>query len=227
MAVPVTASNATTVTDVTGTTLTITKPSGVASGDLLVAFVHVSGSPTLTPPSGWTLIDSVTNAFGVGTLYAFRFMAGGSEPASYSWTWTGSQYSCGGIYRVTGADATTPINTSAKSAPASGATQVSPSVTTTTADCLILRAISCERTATSPYSWPSSTKDFDLKGTAAFDATSLSAARASQASAGATGTETVTLSGSRPCSLITLAIAPVAGGSILPQAAYYLSQTRA
>ncbi|MBV2193417.1 MAG: hypothetical protein KUL81_08780, partial [Azonexus sp.] len=39
--------------------LAISRPVGLAFGDLLIAQVTVNGTATASPPSGWTLIDEV------------------------------------------------------------------------------------------------------------------------------------------------------------------------
>lgn len=210
MAAPVLETVATTVTDATTTSITIAKPSGTASDNLLVAFLVLNSTPVLTPPSGWDLVDQIE--ISGGKVYAYKKVAGGSEPADYAWSWTGAQYSCGGIARISGVDTTTPINVAATSAPGATDTPSSPAVTTTVNDCLILRAIGCAR-LTSPYSYPTSTEDWDVEGTAAFDATSCASAHKSQAAAGGSGTETITAEASQFFGLITVAVAPAAGGA--------------
>lgn len=74
----------------------LNKPSGVASGDLMLASVVFSGIvPTVTTPSGWTLIRKITTAgsgnYQNGNLTAciYRRTAGGSEPNSWSSTYSG------------------------------------------------------------------------------------------------------------------------------------------
>lgn len=64
-----------------GSTVTISKPTGVAPGDLLVATVsYTSSGVTWTVPSGWTeAIDS-------GGLVVAWKIAGGSEPSNYAFT---------------------------------------------------------------------------------------------------------------------------------------------
>lgn len=76
------------------TTVVLTKPAGVVSGNLLVAFVSVvdsNATSTVTTLAGWTLIvgpQRTTTATGsaFNALYAFYKVAGGSEPATYTWT---------------------------------------------------------------------------------------------------------------------------------------------
>src|SRR5882672_11583107 len=71
----------------TGATLTITKPSGVAANDVLIASIGLTpSSATLTPPSGWTLVRRTNNAGPTSnSLAVYSKVAGGSEPASYAW----------------------------------------------------------------------------------------------------------------------------------------------
>jgi LysM repeat protein len=75
------------------TSYTINKPSGVVANDWLFAALSVSGAVTVTPPSGWTLVRTVTKDISGGddhsgstTLAIMRRKAGSSEPASWSGT---------------------------------------------------------------------------------------------------------------------------------------------
>lgn len=96
-------------------TATINKPAGTVSGDIMVAFAARSvATGTVTPPSGWSLLAS--NGGAPPVLY--YKIAGGSEPASYDWTW-GSGNAAGIIltYRagVAGVTGTVSLNTTAPS----------------------------------------------------------------------------------------------------------------
>ncbi|GHG09678.1 hypothetical protein [Streptomyces hydrogenans] len=84
------------------TSFTIHKPTGVVSGDLMIASVVMSGyAPTVTPPSGWTLVKWHSQPFSGGsdggvhsgdvTVAILKRTAGSSEPAS----WTGSHSAAG------------------------------------------------------------------------------------------------------------------------------------
>ena len=119
------------------TTIVIPKPSGTAQGDLLIAAVATDESSTPFPANGWTPIDCTAYGTAV-TLGAWRKIAGASEPANYTFTWTGGQKAYGWIMRFTGYDAANPINTSA-TADQTSSTPTSPAVTTTVNNCLILR----------------------------------------------------------------------------------------
>lgn len=66
-------------------TITITKPTGVASGDLLL-FLSSQNNQTPNLASGWTMQgeqNADTNAFRISMAYK---VAGGSEPSNYTFT---------------------------------------------------------------------------------------------------------------------------------------------
>lgn len=67
----------------------LNKPSGVVSGDVMVANLGVKGNVTVTAPSGWTIAHQGHNSSGVTHCVLYR-VAGGSEPASWSATVSGS-----------------------------------------------------------------------------------------------------------------------------------------
>ncbi len=95
-----------------GVNIVCTKPSGVVSGNLEVA-VLASGGETYTPPSGWTLYGTEPSFSGSNPLLSvFIKVAGGSEPASYTWVSTGGASDAinGELINVTGESTSTPIN---------------------------------------------------------------------------------------------------------------------
>jgi hypothetical protein len=64
-----------------GTTVVIPKPTGTASGDLLLAVVSFADTiAVITPPSGWSLLMQIS------MKAVYTKTAGGGEPASYTWT---------------------------------------------------------------------------------------------------------------------------------------------
>jgi hypothetical protein len=76
-----------------GTSLSISKPSGVTSGDVVIIAVGITSntfaSQTVNAPSGFTKLNTTqsTNSNEVA-LCVMAKLAGGSEPASYTVTWT-------------------------------------------------------------------------------------------------------------------------------------------
>lgn len=77
--------SATTDTNSFGTSVTMTKPTGVASGDVLVAFI-TANDQTVTAPSGFTSIETAQGGTGPFRGSSFYKVAGGSEPADYSFS---------------------------------------------------------------------------------------------------------------------------------------------
>jgi urease accessory protein UreH len=61
------------------TALTITKPSGIASGDALIAAIAVKpNTATITPPSGWSLIRRTDQASATANSQAIYSKVAGS-----------------------------------------------------------------------------------------------------------------------------------------------------
>ena len=73
------------------TVWTVTAVTGVTAGDLLVVAFHSSSSPgTITPPTGWTRQLSKLPTGDQGVIQVWKKVATASEPASYTFTNTGS-----------------------------------------------------------------------------------------------------------------------------------------
>jgi hypothetical protein len=116
------------------TTVSVGLPTGVESGDTLIAQIVVyngSGSDAPVTPSGWSSIrhDSVNegNSASTGnqiTSWLYYRVAGSNEPASYGWT-IGSNWAAGVMGDWRGASAS-PID-KASGATAAGASPVSDS----------------------------------------------------------------------------------------------------
>jgi len=121
-----------------GTTCSIAKPSGVQSGDLLVVLCTTDGTGSaLSGPSGFTILHSESQNNGQTTASWWK-KAGGSEPSSYSITWSGTERYVGSCTRISGADTDDPVDVSDSNDGSSG-TVTSPSITTTVDNTLILR----------------------------------------------------------------------------------------
>jgi hypothetical protein len=106
------------------TSVTVSLPPNVIAGDLLVAQIALwDGSGTNVPvaPAGWTSIrdDSISNSNKI-TSWLYYHVAGGSEPASYSWR-ISAQYAVGVMGAWRGASSSSPIDKT------SGATAAGPS----------------------------------------------------------------------------------------------------
>src|SRR2546425_4790237 len=92
-----------------GTTMATTLPAGTVSSDIVVAVIQVGkGSPTITPPTGWTAVSSPTNF----DFVTQRFWALGSvtnltftQNLSVEFVWT--------LIALSGRNTTSPVDTSA------------------------------------------------------------------------------------------------------------------
>ena len=121
---------------VTSTTITITAPASIASGDFLLAVVAVQAGATWTTPTGWTLTFPVPLT-SYNRIAIFWKIAGGSEPSSYSFTASSSATIRGLIVHYS-APAATPIDASIQAAEGSGTTWTSSSFTNSVADDLLM-----------------------------------------------------------------------------------------
>ncbi len=86
-----------------GTTITITKPAGLATGNVMVA--HVTTRDTggyTTVPAGWTLVTSQPLPNSGGESGVWYKVATASEPASYTWGWAGQNDAVGAVGAYSG-----------------------------------------------------------------------------------------------------------------------------
>lgn len=126
--------------------LVINKPAGTLQGDVMLASVAVTAdtppdvaSIGINAPAGWTLINAVHQDGGDGSngnrhsrLATYYRVAGASEPANYTWSFSSTHTGAvGGIASFIGVDVNNPIDAQAGTATASGAGHIAPAVTTT------------------------------------------------------------------------------------------------
>jgi hypothetical protein len=178
-------------------TLTIDRPSGTAAGDVMIASIAVRpNTATITAPAGWTPVRRIDNANATANSLAVYYkVAGVSEPTNYSWTFSTSTGSAGGVQTFSGVDTNNPVHVEGGGNTASGLTHATPSVTTTVTNTMLVtsHAFSSSATWTPPAGM-----------TEAFDAASQTVPNAAgisiegnyvmQTAAGATGTKTATAS---------------------------------
>jgi hypothetical protein len=118
-----------------GTTHTGTKPAGAIATDGLIAIFATAsgGSPTHTPPAGWTLIATSEDGGERMSIY-FRVVQPG-DPASWDWTSSASKPSTLALLCYQGTDETTPWDVQASAT----STFICPTVTTTMEHTNLLR----------------------------------------------------------------------------------------
>jgi hypothetical protein len=180
---------------VAGTTLTLSKPSGVEPADLLLAEVSVEGGTgvTITAPSGWTLVRRDDNGTNLAQAI-YRHVVAAGDPTSWDWTF-GSHFASGGIVAYSGVNTTTPIDTSSESENGtSNSTVVAPAITTSAANELLVVFYGMEHNKN--FSTPTNmTERYDAFNAQSGASTGSAADDETRASAGSTGTRTSTATG--------------------------------
>ncbi len=167
MAAPAYVNHGTGVT--TGTSVTVTKPSGTLDGHLMLVHIqHSTGNLGAdgTAPSGWTLIG--TRQENASSSHWYYWKIASSEGASWGWTNYASATLQYGIIVVSGADQTTPLNVThlLQNTNIAGTT-VDLSVVTTVADCLLVGFAGQDQTvSTNVWSQGSMTERYDENQTA-------------------------------------------------------------
>lgn len=196
-----------------GTTIDVTKPTGVSAGDVMVAVVgaQVLSSTTISPPSGWTQVAQLWVSQPV--LGMWYRVADGNEGTSFQFSYSqNSSARRAGILRYSGVDNTTPIDVAANTNSGSSAAPRGLSVTTVTNDARLLMGLAFAQGNQSAAP-TGMTEQFELDRVAFNDAT--------QATAGASGDKDSTLSASNFWVTILTALRPAgagaAGSLIVPQ----------
>jgi hypothetical protein len=161
----------------------LTAPSGIASGDLLLAFLQEdTPATTLTSISGGTTWNSVSgtgfdaNGRLLGSIHTTYFkwkIAGGSEPATYttvtSATWTGVQAVC----RISGVHQTTPIDVAAVQETSGSVNHATPSIDPSVNETLIVTCYSLDSTAARTWTQSTGTERLDQSEGTAFTSMSV------------------------------------------------------
>ncbi len=176
-------------------TLTINKPTGTVSGDVMLATIAIRPNTATITASGWTLVRRMDNASGNGNSLAVYYkVAGASEPGSYSFTFSTSTGAAGGIATFIGIDTTNPVDVDAGQNTASSLSLASPSVTTRYANDMIVTSYAFASSAT--FTPPSGmTEAFDVASTSTGSTgESIESNYQLQSAIGATGTRTATAS---------------------------------
>lgn len=182
-----------------GSNIDLPVPLGSTTNDVMIAAIgYQPNTLTITPPAGWTLVGSSTNATATAnSLAVYQRVAGGAEPSAYQWTFSGGTLTAaaGGIQTFSGADTATPIDVFGTAATASALTHATPSITTTVANTMIVTAHTFASSAT--WTPPAGmVETFDRANLAVPNAAgqAIEGNYVAQAVAGATGVKTATAS---------------------------------
>jgi hypothetical protein len=193
----------------------ITAPSGIAVDDLLVAWVGKNDAGfSWSAPAGWTTgVIYFDNSNSCMEVFWKIAVTADTTATDYTFTHSDSTWGTmgGGMLRISGANTTTPFH---KTGTATGTTASAdcPAVTTTEADCLILRLMTCDDDRYTPNGTPTGViyaDDTDING----DFT-IGVAEQDLATAGSSGVGSFTgFTSSEQWCAATVAVAPVAGGT--------------
>ncbi|MDP9888351.1 PKD domain-containing protein [Pseudarthrobacter enclensis] len=197
-------------TAVTG--VSISAPAGTAAGDVLVAAITVDTNPGMASvPAGWTAMVnglSINSSSTSGArVYVYYHVVGSSDPASYAWTLSAAAKWGGGITGYRGVNNTTPLDAqvvTAVDASYSATSITAPSTTTATNGAMVIGGVGCDcaspMVSAPPSGW---TQQWQAAGGQIAEL-----ADKVQATAGATGTATWTLSAQRAVAAWQAALKP-------------------
>ena len=94
-------------------TVTMSKPTGTASGDILIFVIALNDNndyTDITPASGFSVIISQLDSATRGHISAWKKVAGGSEPSTYSFSWVTNTDFVGILSNFSGCNTTSPID---------------------------------------------------------------------------------------------------------------------
>jgi MSHA biogenesis protein MshQ len=153
----------------TVSSLTMTEPTGMAVGDVMVALITENAFPTSglsgAVPSGWTLVTyDISGSLGEAVIYKVAAAADvGTTPPSATFTFTAAGRAAGTILAFRGVSTASPVVTSGNQLNASGATRTAPSVTPGTPSTMLLALYTVANGTTDTLSNPSGmTQDVDV-----------------------------------------------------------------
>lgn len=193
------------------TAAAIAAPAGTAAGDVLIAAITADFSPTMASvPTGWT---AIVNGLGINSsstsgarAFVYYHVVGTSDPASYTWTLSTAVKWGGGITAYRGVNNTTPLDSpvvTALDTTYSATSITAPSVTTASNGAMLIGGGACDCSApvfSPPSGW-----------TERWEAPAGQIAELAdrvQATAGASGTATWTMSGARAVAVWRTALKP-------------------
>lgn len=191
------------------TTLTINNPTGTALDDLLLAVIATKESNTnITAPVGWVELYEVANGNHTD-LATFWKVADASDVSAtdFDFGLASDKEVAGAVLRYSGVDTSSPIDiSSAVSGGGKTNSPISPDVTTTVDDALVVRIFS-QKDNKKDVTPPSGTVErVDLNNN---DKITIGVADATQAVAGATGTAAFTGNDNKEWVGATVALAPL------------------
>lgn len=214
MAFPATTAATTTNFATSVTAMSVSLPTSIAAGDLLLAFVEVRNSGTWTLPSGWTqLITQLGGGGSVGQGTVFYKIAAGTEGSSASWTASVSTTGTWHTRKITGWHGTTPPEATSTSGDSSSANPPSLTPSWGSDDTLWLAMAGHAAGSASAFTAaPSGYSDFTNSGASSGGSAVSLATCYKQTAATSEDPGTFTVANNRFWNAITIGVRPAAAG---------------
>lgn len=89
-------------------TVVIEQPTQTQAGNVLVAVISVRGRPSVTGPSGWTMVRRDENSTTMAQTY-WTHTAAAVDPTSWTWTFSSAQSAAGVMGAYAGVDTANPV----------------------------------------------------------------------------------------------------------------------
>jgi hypothetical protein len=120
------------------TSVSVPRPSGVATGDVMVAVIGVRGTPNITAPGGWALARVDTHGSTMRQAVYHR-VATATEPSSYSWGFSARTASTGGlVLAYQGVDTVTPVDAASGRPNTASSSITAPALSTSVSETLLV-----------------------------------------------------------------------------------------
>ncbi|MDX6386606.1 MAG: hypothetical protein QOD85_408, partial [Gaiellaceae bacterium] len=205
-----------TATTTSSTTVVVTRPASVATGTLMLAQVTLRNNDAITAPAGWTTTGNLraSGATLEQRIYYRIATAADTAATTYTWSWTTTSDGAAAILAYSGTDATNPIDVTPTD---NAGSSLSASATglTTTQDNDMLDAFYGVQGQSGPAVTATQdaaqglTQEYTIaSGSAPASRARSTGADGTQATAGATGNKTATLSTSTPWVAHLVALMP-------------------
>ena len=207
--------------------ISLTAPAGLATGDVMVAFLtaNVSSQPNInTPPAGWTLQLEKNDGANLGVVVYYRVATSAdvAGTTTYSWGFDNPARGAGAILAFRGVSPTTPIIASASSANGASTTYTAPSIAPSVANTMLVALYSAGNGGASALSNPAGlTQAFDVNTGAGPNGVLIGGFYGALAGSGATGSRTTTSSSNAVNIGVSLALQPIP----TPSAIWHLDES--
>lgn len=89
--------------------VTINKPAGTVLNDLMICVIDLRQDTSVSAPSGWQTAGSTQGSGGAIIMWVFYKVATATEPANYTFTWTGTFICRGTILTYYNQNITPPV----------------------------------------------------------------------------------------------------------------------